>query len=87
MIVSGCHPNDCHYSTGNQYSKGRVHRLKAAIEEYGIDPRRLRLEWISASEGIKFSLLVNEFTEEIKRLGANPMKKTMKRRIEDVKAA
>ena len=61
--------------------------MKSAIEEYGIDPRRLRLEWISASEGIKFSLLVNEFTEEIKRLGANPMKKAKDRRIEDVKAA
>ncbi len=87
VFVSGCHPNDCHYSTGNQYAKGRVHRLKAAIEEYGIDPRRLRIEWISASEGIKFSLLVNEFTEEIKRLGANPMKMMKDRRIEDVKAA
>lgn len=87
VFVSGCHPNDCHYSTGNQYSKGRVHRLKSAIEEYGIDPRRLRLEWISASEGIKFSLLVNEFTEEIKRLGMNPMKKAKDRRIEDVKEA
>jgi len=79
VFVSGCHPGDCHYMTGNNYSKERILQLKELIGKYGIDPRRLRLEWVSASEGARFSELVKEFTEEIQKLGPSPLKRKGKK--------
>jgi heterodisulfide reductase subunit A len=80
VFVSGCHPGDCHYITGNNYTKERVERLRETLSEYGIDPRRLRLEWISASEGNRFADLVSNFTEEIRSLGPSPLRKFKSRR-------
>jgi len=70
VFVSGCHPGDCHYISGNLYAEERVEKIKKALSSIGIDSRRLTLEWISASEGNRFAQLITEFTELIKSLGS-----------------
>lgn len=74
VFIGGCHPGDCHYQSGNYKTQRRVILLKRAISEIGLDPRRIRLEWISAAEGQRFAKVITEFTEEIKKLGPNPLK-------------
>jgi len=69
VLVAGCHPGDCHYAEGNYKTMRRVALLKVLLKANGIDPRRLRVEWISASEGDKFARTVNEMTEEMRQLG------------------
>ena len=74
VLVAGCHPGDCHYEKGNYYTRRRFALLKKIFEELGLESERLRLSWISASEGQRFSDVVNDFTEKIKKLGPNPMR-------------
>ena len=74
VFIGGCHPGDCHYQSGNYKTQRRIVLLKRAISEIGLDPRRIRLEWISAAEGQRFARVITEFTEEIKKLGPNPLK-------------
>jgi F420-non-reducing hydrogenase iron-sulfur subunit len=69
VFVMGCHLGDCHYAEGNYKTLRRIPLLKRLVKEFGIDPKRLRLEWVSASEGDKFANLVNEMTEEMRKLG------------------
>ena len=69
VIVSGCHPGDCHYKEGNYKTLRRVHLLKRLIEGFGIDPGRLRLVWVSASEGDQWARTANEMAAEIRSLG------------------
>ncbi|MEJ2248292.1 MAG: hydrogenase iron-sulfur subunit [Candidatus Lokiarchaeota archaeon] len=70
VLISGCHIGDCHYISGNEYAKERFERLhKIIIKQLGINEKRVRLEWVSASEGKKFADLITEFTNEIKELG------------------
>ncbi|HMF29804.1 MAG TPA: hydrogenase iron-sulfur subunit [Candidatus Lokiarchaeia archaeon] len=69
VLITGCHIGDCHYLTGNEYARDRMVRVKPLLETLGVDPQRFRLEWISASEGKKFSEVVTTFTETIKGLG------------------
>ena len=69
VIVLGCHPGDCHYNTGNLYARRRLATTKKILDFAGLEPRRLRVEWISASEGNKFAEVVEEFTAQIKNLG------------------
>jgi heterodisulfide reductase subunit A len=69
VFVSGCHPGDCHYITGNIYAQERIESMKKALSSVGIDHRRLCLEWVSASEGKRFSELITNFTETIGALG------------------
>jgi F420-non-reducing hydrogenase iron-sulfur subunit len=69
VLVAGCHPGDCHYVNGNFKTQRRVALLKNLLQELGIEPRRVRLEWISANEGGKFQKVVNEFVDEISALG------------------
>ena len=80
VIVMGCHLGDCHYQEGNYKTIRRIPFLKRLIKDFGIDPRRLRLEWVSASEGDKFAKVVNEMTEEIRQLG--PLKLSVQREIQ-----
>jgi F420-non-reducing hydrogenase iron-sulfur subunit len=80
VIVMGCHIGDCHYQEGNYKTIRRLPFLKRLIKDFGIDPRRLRLEWVSASEGDKFAKVVNEMTEEIRQLG--PLKLSVQREIQ-----
>ncbi len=68
VLIAGCHPGDCHYAEGNFYSRRRFALLHELLSFLGIAPERLRLEWVSASEGKKFSNLVTEFTSEIAKL-------------------
>jgi F420-non-reducing hydrogenase iron-sulfur subunit len=69
VIVMGCHLGDCHYQEGNYKTIRRMPFLKRLVRDFGIDPKRLRLEWVSASEGDRFAAIVNEMTEEIRSLG------------------
>ena len=75
VLVGGCHPGECHYMKGNYYARRRMLLAKQLIEHVGIEPERLHLEWISASEGPKFAETIQNFTEEIKKLGPNPLRK------------
>lgn len=69
VIISGCHPGDCHYQEGNYKTLRRVHLLKRLIQGFGIDPERLRLVWVSASEGDQWAKTANEMAAEIRALG------------------
>lgn len=69
VMVLGCHPGDCHYISGNIMAERKIKWVKGLIEKAGVDPNRLRLEWISASEGERFANTVKEFTEQIRDLG------------------
>ncbi len=80
VLLGGCHIGDCHYITGNFYTEKRVRLMKRLLEESGVEPERLRLEWVSASEGEKFSKVVTEFTEQVRKLGPSKVKKDDKLR-------
>ena len=71
VLVAGCHPGECHYDTGNLYTRRRVMMLKTLLETVGIEPDRLRLEWVSAAEGKKFAEVVDDFSAQVKQLGPN----------------
>jgi F420-non-reducing hydrogenase iron-sulfur subunit len=73
VLIAGCHPGDCHYQSGNYKTNRRVKLLKKLLEELGIDPQRVRFEYVSASEGQKFATVVTEFVAEVKKLGPNPL--------------
>jgi len=75
VLVAGCHlPSDCHYISGNFKALRRIILLKKVLQDFGIEPERLRLEWISASEGDKFAAVVRDMVEEIKKLGPNTLR-------------
>ena len=69
VLIAGCHPGDCNYSEGNYKTMRRYPMLLNLLEQFGIDRRRVRLEWISASEGKLFAETVKDFTEQLKSLG------------------
>jgi len=73
VIVTGCHPGDCHYRSGNYKARRKIALTKKLLAQLGIDPDRLRLEWISAAEGTKFVQTMTDFTEHVKQLGPNPV--------------
>ena len=75
VLVAGCHlPSDCHYISGNFKAHRRVMMLKKLLPQFGIEPERLRIEWVSASEGDKFATVIKDMTEEIKKLGPSPLR-------------
>ncbi|KAA3654886.1 MAG: hydrogenase iron-sulfur subunit [Calditrichaeota bacterium] len=69
VIISGCHPGDCHYQEGNYKALRRTHLLKRLLDGFGIDPRRLKLVWVSASEGEKWAETCKDMTELVRELG------------------
>jgi len=81
VLIGGCHPGDCHYSEGNYKTLRRYQLLKRMLKGFGIDERRLRLEWISASEGDKLQKVITEMTEEIRSMG--PLNLPSKIKTED----
>lgn len=74
VLVAGCHPGDCHYQSGNYKANRRMKLLKTMLVELGLEPERVRFEYVSASEGKKYADLILEMTEDIRRLGPNPLK-------------
>jgi F420-non-reducing hydrogenase iron-sulfur subunit len=75
VLVAGCHlPSDCHYLSGNFKAARRIALLRKVLADFGIEPERLRLEWVSASEGDRFAAVVRDMVEEIKKLGPSPVK-------------
>jgi F420-non-reducing hydrogenase iron-sulfur subunit len=75
VLVAGCHlPSDCHYISGNFKALRRITLLRKLLEQFGIESERVRLEWISASEGDKFAEVVTDMVQQIKKLGPNPLK-------------
>lgn len=77
VLICGCHPGDCHYHEGNYKCLRRYHLLKNYIKQMGIEEDRLRLEWISASEGKQFAELVDHMTEQVRELGPAGIKPVM----------
>jgi F420-non-reducing hydrogenase iron-sulfur subunit len=73
VIVTGCHPGDCHYVEGNLYEERKIRMLKRLLALTGLELGRLRMEWVSASEGQRFAQIVTEFTNQIKELGPSPV--------------
>ena len=69
VMIAGCHPGDCHYNAGNYKVRRRIMLLKNMLPQLGIEPERLRLEWISASEAVIFQSAVNGFIDEVTELG------------------
>jgi len=69
-LVSGCHPGDCHYLTGNLYARRRFNVLKKLLTTAGIDPRRVQFTWVSASEGARFAQVIQEVTDLAKEVSA-----------------
>jgi len=74
VLIAGCHPGDCHYISGNFKAYRRALMLKKLLQEFGLEPERLRLEFVSASEGDKFAMIIKDMVNEIKKLGPNPLK-------------
>ena len=72
VLMCGCHIGDCHYQEGNLKAEKRADAIRLLLEDLGIEGERFRLEWVSAAEGPRFAQVVGEFTEQIKKLGANP---------------
>jgi coenzyme F420-reducing hydrogenase delta subunit len=77
VLISGCHPGDCHYINGNLKARRRVKLLKEILPRFGFDERRVKLTWIGASEGIDFANTMKELVEEVKALGANEVRQQM----------
>ncbi len=78
VIVCGCHPGDCHYTSGNYYARRRMTLLFSMLDYLGIEKGRTRVEWVSAAEGQKFAETMNSFVETITSLGEN-------KRLEDLR--
>lgn len=69
VLVSGCHPGDCHYIEGNYHARRKLTLLRDLMGYMGVEPGRFQVSWVSASEGTKFAEVVTNFTEQVKALG------------------
>jgi len=74
VLIGGCHPGDCHYQSGNLKARRRVAILSSILEQLGLDPDRVWLRWISASEGKRFADTIEEMVQVLKEKGPNPMR-------------
>ena len=79
VLVSGCHPGDCHYISGNLVARRKFAMMKKFMEYVGIEPERVRFSWVSAAEGPRFAALIKKVTEEVSKLG--PSNKLRKKRF------
>jgi len=75
VLIGGCHPGDCHYQEGNYYARRRFALLRKVFDSFGLESDRIRLSWISASEGPRFAEVVTEYTDKIKKIGPNKIGK------------
>lgn len=74
VLMCGCHPGDCHYREGNLTAEKRAEALELLLDDYGLEPERYRLEWVSASESERFAKVVTDMVEELRKLGPSPYK-------------
>jgi F420-non-reducing hydrogenase iron-sulfur subunit len=79
VLISGCHPGDCHYMQGNYYARRRFNLMRNFLEYLGVEPERVRMSWVSASEGAKWKDVIEEITEGVKSVG--PMDQFKRRQI------
>ena len=78
VILCGCHPGDCHYTSGNYFARRRMTLLFSMLNYLGIEKERTRVEWCSAAEGVRFAEIMNSFVKQITELGEN-------KRLEDLR--
>lgn len=71
VLIAGCHPGDCHYTSGNYYTRRRFTLMKNLLEYVGLEPERFKVDWISTGEGNKFAAVMNEALEQVHKLGPN----------------
>jgi F420-non-reducing hydrogenase iron-sulfur subunit len=74
VLICGCHIGDCHYLDGNVKAENRKEAIELMLEDFGIEPERFRLEWVSASEGPRFAEVIREMTESVRALGPSMYK-------------
>lgn len=79
VLISGCHPGDCHYMQGNYYARRRFNLMRNFLEYLGIEPERVRMSWVSASEGAKWKEVIEEVVNGVKAVG--PMDKFQRRQL------
>jgi len=72
VMICGCHPGDCHYLEGNLRAQKRAEAIELMLEDYGLEPERFRLEWVSASEGPRFAQVMTDMVEAVRSLGPSP---------------
>ena len=77
VLVGGCHPGSCHYISGNFKAEERIKNVKKWLKEAGLEPQRLRLEWVSAGEGKKMAEVMMDFTEQLEKLGPSPFRELL----------
>jgi len=75
VLICGCHIGDCHYLTGNERTKTRAESIALMLQDFGLEPERFRLEWVSASEGIRFAEVMKSMVDDLKKLGPSPYSK------------
>ncbi len=69
VLVSGCHPGDCHYMKGNYFARRKIFMVKKLLEFIGLEEERFRMSWVSAAEGGKYAQVIEGFVEDLKHLG------------------
>ncbi len=74
VLICGCHIGDCHYLDGNVKAENRKEAIELMLEDFGVEPERFRLEWVSASEGPRFAEVIREMTESVRALGPSMYK-------------
>jgi coenzyme F420-reducing hydrogenase delta subunit len=79
VLISGCHPGDCHYMHGNYYARRRFNLMRNFLEYLGVEPQRVRMSWVSASEGAKWKEVIEEVTNGVKEVG--PMDQFKRRQL------
>jgi len=79
VLISGCHPGDCHYMQGNYYARRRFALMRQFLEYLGVEPARVRMSWVSASEGAKWKEVIEEVVEDVKAVG--PMDQFKRRQL------
>jgi F420-non-reducing hydrogenase iron-sulfur subunit len=78
VLISGCHPGDCHYIEGNYYARRKFQMAKSLLAFFGIDERKINFSWVSAAEGEKFSQVVTEVVNRVKEIDSpSIMKKVL----------
>ncbi len=73
VFIGGCHPGDCHYLEGNYQAERKIKMTRQLVKKAGLEPERLRMEWVAASEGERFAILMREFPKQVKELGPSPL--------------